>query len=124
MIRLHFDRLLITIIITFLTFFKLKQTHPDHNYLILVVLIVQTFYSFALVFIICELCQRMTNSFDRYDTSLSKYQWHLFPHQIQKMLVMVIMTTQREVIFPCFGSLLCSREGFKQVNQVANINLS
>lgn len=44
------------------------QMHPEHNVLVLVVLILKASFSFGMLFIImCGLCQRMTNAFDEFN---------------------------------------------------------
>lgn len=88
--------------------------------MVLVVLIFQACYSFGLVFMICELCQRMSNSFDQFAEVIIQYHWYKFPYRIQKMLLVLIVFAQQETVFECFGGLSCSREAFKQVSQMIN----
>lgn len=92
------------------------QAHREHNFVVLLVLVVQTCYAFGMVGVICELCQRITNKFNEFDDILSQFDWYMYPHQIQKMLLMLIMSTQQEIVFECFGKLSCDRESFKRVS--------
>lgn len=78
-------------------------------------LFVMGIFALALVFIICELGQRMSDTFDEIDSTLDKSDWYLFPIEIKRMLPMIIANAQEPVSLECFGSIICSRNTFKNV---------
>lgn len=75
---------------------------------------VELFWAFSLVFICCELAGRIGNQFDDIDYLINQFNWYIFPYGIQKFLPFVILNTQQEVGFECFGSVMCNRETFKK----------
>lgn len=78
-------------------------------------LFVMGIFALALVFIISELGQRMSDTFDEIDSTLDKSDWYLFPIEIKRMLPMIIANAQEPVSLECFGSIICSRNTFKNV---------
>lgn len=47
--------------------------------------------------------------------------WYIFPIEMQKMLPTILIEAQQLVALECFGSILCSREVFKQVSENVDI---
>lgn len=86
----------------------------------LLVLVFQACYSFGVVFMICELCQRMANEFDEFDEVVIQFDWYLYPHKLQQMLSILIVFIQQETAVECFGRISCNREAFKQVSRMAS----
>lgn len=83
-----------------------------------VVLFFQTLYSFGSVFVVCELCERVTQGFNDINAIFSKHTYLSYPIEIQRLLPIMIIFTQQKVDFELFGSLTCSRESFEQVSSV------
>lgn len=75
-------------------------------------------YAFGAVFIICELCQRVSNQCDDVGDIIGQAKWYLFPAKIQRILPLIIANVQEEVFVECFGSIACNRETFKRVNSL------
>lgn len=73
------------------------------------------FWSFALIFLICEFGQMVTDHFDELTNAINDYDWTSFPDEIQKILPVIIQNTQREVVIETFKNTSCSRESFKIV---------
>lgn len=69
----------------------------------------------ALVFIACELGQRLGDALEEIDTTVERFDWYLFPIEIKRMLPMIIANAQNAVKLECFGSIHCTRELFKNV---------
>lgn len=72
-------------------------------------------YAFQTVFITCEICQRITNGCDKFNDQIERFEWYLFPANIQRILPTIIINVQQPVYFECFGSIACNRDAFKQV---------
>lgn len=75
-----------------------------------------------MVFIVCELGQRMTDAFEKIDISMDHLDWYLFPIEIQRQLPMIIVVAQQSVLLESFGSIGCTREVFKNVRTKKIIN--
>lgn len=83
--------------------------------MVLVVPIVEWFASFFLVFISCELAERITDEFDNINDILDQSDWYLLPFKIRQLLPIVMINTQQSVYLQCFGGIPCNRETFKKV---------
>lgn len=73
-------------------------------------------FGLILVFIACELGQRISGTFDGIDVTISQFDWYLFPIEMKRMLPMIITSVQRPVSLECFGEIVCTREVFKNVS--------
>ena len=71
--------------------------------------------TFVLLFASCELAGRMSIEFDDINDQINRFDWYLFPHEMQQLLPIIMANTQQEVGFECFGSILCNRDTFKKV---------
>lgn len=74
------------------------------------------FWSFAAVFLICELGHRMSETFTEIDSTIGELNWYLFPIEMWYMLPILIAVAQQPVRFGVFGSISCSRVDFKKVD--------
>lgn len=81
----------------------------------LLLLILIGIAALALVFIICELGQSLSNAFDEINVTINQFDWYLFPNEIQRVLPMIIAHAQQPVLVECFGSIACTRDAFKNV---------
>lgn len=71
--------------------------------------------SFGLVFIACELCERVSEAFERIEDVMDQLNWYGSPTEIKRILPMIIVNTQEPVSIECFGSISCSRMVFQKV---------
>lgn len=69
-----------------------------------------------MVFVCCELCQRMSDKYDEIDDTFGQFCWYRFPDEMKRMLPMVILFIQQPIVIECFGSIACNRETFKNVS--------
>lgn len=107
----------IVLIKNFVEIFLLAiQLHHDDNLGMLQMTLVEIFYTFALMFAICELCQRVNMAFDECSDIVDQLEWYRFPIEIQRMLPFIQQFTQQPVEITCFGSKACDRESFKYVS--------
>lgn len=72
-------------------------------------------WTLALVFIPCEIGERVRTEFMKLNFTVSQFDWHLFPYEIQKILPIIILNAQQPVLIEWFGSISCVRDVFKKV---------
>lgn len=99
-----------------LYFFLNFQTLNEFNLIMLVVLFVNVSYAFGLIFIVCELCQKITDGFNKMNETLNQFNWQSYPIEVQRLLPIFIIITQQPMDFKVFGSIACCRESFKNVS--------
>lgn len=71
----------------------------------------------AMVFIACELGERLNGAFEKIDVTIDKFDWYLFPIEIKRILPMIMANAQQPVSLECFGSIACNREVFRKVRR-------
>lgn len=69
----------------------------------------------VVVFLACEIGQRFTNSLEDTGDVINELDLYDFPHEIQRMLPIIIKNAQKPVLIKCFGSIACTRDQFKKV---------
>lgn len=77
---------------------------------------VQTFYAFGNMLVVCELCEWATIVFEECSDMVDQLDWYLLPIEGQRMLQIIICYAQRPVKLKCFGNTACDRETFKYVS--------
>lgn len=77
---------------------------------------VLAFWSFAVIFLFCELGERLTGRFNEIDNEIFGCDWYTFPADVQKMLPIILIGTQTPVLLNGVGNVQCTREAFKIVN--------
>lgn len=97
-------------------FFLLQfQSQNVDNWLVFVSVIFNLVWTLALVFVPCEIGERVRSEFMTLNFTISQFDWHLFPDEIQKILPVIIINAQQPVLIEWFGSISCVREVFKKV---------
>lgn len=85
--------------------------------LIFVVPILNMLWVIFLLFISCELGQRVSNEFDEIDDGVSALNWYRFPKNIWRVIPLIMTDTQQAVRINCFGkNITCTREIFQKVS--------
>lgn len=69
----------------------------------------------AIVFVVCEFGQRLTDQFEMFDEKLSLCKWYLFPFELQQMFLIVMSNTQQLTCLHGYGNIPCTRDSFKEV---------
>lgn len=77
--------------------------------------LVLLYWSFLQILLFCDFGERLTGRFDEIDLTLFECNWYTFPMEIQKMLPMLLMSTQSPVVLQGFPNVSCTREAFKKV---------
>lgn len=83
--------------------------------MLLLISIHNMFWAFTLVFVACELGERVRNEFDDVRFLVDQLKWYLFPCNLRHLVPTIVINSQNPVEFKCFGSISCSRESFKKV---------
>lgn len=52
-------------------------------------LLIKTFYSFGLVFIYCEISERIRGQFEEFSETIFETDWYNYPLEIQRILPMI-----------------------------------
>lgn len=74
-------------------------------------------WSFGLIFVSSEICQRISSAFDRIDYKLTGLNYYLLPIDVWKILPVIIVNAQEPISIGCFGSISCERITFKNVEK-------
>ena len=72
-------------------------------------------WSFGLVWIFCNLCEKLSTAFDEVYHVIDQLDWYMYPSEMAKILPIVFVNAQRRVVVECFGSIPCSLGTFKKV---------
>lgn len=97
----------------------LFQSHDTINVPMIITYFIQILITYCVIFIICELGERVTNEFDDVDNVVCELNWYLFPLNIQKMLPIAMIGTVKPVIIRGYGNCMSTREAFKNVSSKA-----
>lgn len=76
-----------------LFFFLSIQMHHSDNLAVLLIFLLQVFYAFGVMFIACEISQRITFAFDGCYEIIDDFDWYLLPAKIQRMLPICAATS-------------------------------
>lgn len=91
------------------------QSKPEIDYLALFITIWEVIDVLFAIGIVCELGERSTGIFSAMDEAINDIDWHLYPIEIQRMLPIIMIVTQKPIFVKCFGSIAVTRETFKMV---------
>lgn len=93
------------------------QLQPESSELLLLfVSVIYACYAFGTAFIICELCEQISNLFNEINVSIGQLSWYYFPYKLQRILPTILVMSQKPFKIECFGSITCSRDTFKKVS--------
>ena len=94
----------------------------DGNFMELIEPFVLAFWSFAFIFLLCNFGENVTSQFTAIDNAISEFDWNFFPHDVQRFLPTIMISTQKPVIFQgIFGNVVCTRAAFKTVSDSQEI---
>lgn len=78
-----------------------------------ILLCIQIFWSFAVIFSICEFGERFNEIDDIYD----QFAWYLLPHDVQHMLSTLIFVAQKSIELRVFGNISCGQITLRNVSK-------
>lgn len=74
------------------------------------------FWSFLIIFIVCEFGERLSYTFDEIIDAYEQFRWYLFPRKVQHMQPILLSVAQRPVKVNVFGSISCGRITLRDVS--------
>lgn len=74
------------------------------------------FWSFTLIFLLCEFGERVTNRFDELNDTIYQSDWYKLPIGVKRMLPTVILAAQQPIGIHIFGRIWCTRGTFKNAS--------
>lgn len=81
----------------------------------LLIALAEMFWSFCLVFIYCDLGERISDGFNELYDVICMLKWHKYPIEIQRMLIDILIVTQQPVVIQGFGNVYCTRNACQKV---------
>lgn len=90
--------------------------------IVIAILVVQSVYAVILKFIACEIGERLSGAFSEINDVICRFDWYLFPAEVQRILPIVMVSAQHPVDFVCFGSITANWEFFKKVSTILERN--
>lgn len=96
-------------------FYEFPQSSSVIDPLILLVSIINSCWAFSAAFFVCELSERMSDSFVRVGDMVDQFDWYRFTDDMQRMLLIIFMQVHDPIDIKCFGNITCSRETYKNV---------
>lgn len=94
-------------------FFSQKGTN---NMLEIIHLAITIFWSFAIIFGVCEFGEKLSEAFEQINDVYDQFAWYLLPFDVQHMLSTLIMIAQKPIELRVFGSISCTRITFRKVS--------
>lgn len=92
------------------------QSGPVVDTLILAVGISNLACALAVAFVVCDLSERLGNSFISVGNMFDQFDWYNFTEDMQRTLPLILIHVHEPVALGCFGSIACNRETFKCVS--------
>lgn len=72
-------------------------------------------WSFAILFLSCELGEMVSTQFDMFEMELRQCDWLYYPIELRRMLVIFMLNAQMPTIIRGFAITSCTRECFMEV---------
>lgn len=74
------------------------------------------FWSFVQVYMFCDFGENVTNGFASLNETIFACNWYTSSTEIQKMVIVIMISMQKTMIIRGFGNIPSTREAFKKVN--------
>lgn len=74
------------------------------------------FWSLIQIFVFCEFGENVSEQFGKLNKAIYKCRWYSFPMDMQKMIQIILVSTQQPVNLRGYGNVECSREAFNRVS--------
>lgn len=82
----------------------------------LTIIVLFTFFAFALILMFCEVGQRLFFAFEDIQDQLWNSGWYTFPKKIRQIMPVFIAYLQNPLVIRGIGNIKCKREDFKNVS--------
>lgn len=90
---------------------KLDDANPEDIIMTLGGFVWAIFTSFAY----CEIGERVTQKFNRFDDELRHCHWYLYPIELQRLILIILSVNQQSVVIHGYANTVCTRAAFKKV---------
>lgn len=87
----------------------------ENDTVMVITLLSQGLSFLAIIFIACEIGNRLTYAFIEVSEEIDRIDYHLLPIEMRKMLPTILIYTRKSVALHGFGSIKYTRETFKKV---------
>ena len=77
--------------------------------------LMQIGYTFGTLFAYCEFGERVTHQFNQFNEHFCNCDWYLFPIEIKRIFLIVLVGIQDPVIIQGYAITVCTRDAFKKV---------
>lgn len=77
--------------------------------------------TFSVIFIFCEIGEKLKSSFNQIDDEFNNLDWYLFPMDGMKIVSMIMIITQKTVALRGYRNIEYDREQFKKVTGLSVI---
>lgn len=74
-----------------------------------------TIGAFTIIFILCEVGERIMDPLNEINNDLWMSDWYTFPVSVRKKFPILIHATQKPFLLSGFGNIQCSRKAFENV---------
>lgn len=92
-----------------------NQEQDEYNAALVILLAMELLWTFALIFVVCELGERASLAFREIDCMTGQLNFYDFPYKMKKILPVFMAMVSVPFNMSVFGSLTCGREPFRKV---------
>lgn len=78
-------------------------------------------FSFGLLFVYCEIGERVADNFEEINSAFCGMDWYLFPTEARRMMPIILMATRQAVQFKGYGNIPATRGTFKGVIKIEHL---
>lgn len=68
-----------------------------------------------MLIIVCETAQQLTDAFEKIWNQIDRFDWHLYPYALLRMLPTIMNFAQQPVDIEFFGGIACNRLRLRKV---------
>lgn len=73
------------------------------------------FWSFIVIYVFCEMGEKVTNQFNEFGEELGQCNWHLFSMKLQRIYIIALANADQPTTIHGLGHIVCVRESMKKV---------
>lgn len=99
-------------------FVSLCLRQDTFNTLEMINLSIIVFWSFTIIFGVCEFGERLSTTFEKINDVYGQSSWYLFPRKVKLMLPTLMIVAQKPLRLHVFGDISCGRITFENVSKI------
>lgn len=74
-----------------------------------------------MVYLVSELGQQISNTYEDIEDIIGQFGWYLLPQKIMQIFPIILINSQEPATVQCIGSISCDRDVAKKVNLAKKI---